>query len=248
MGMAKTENGGSSWKPASAPGGMCIYRAVAFLNAQDGWAGDDCRNTPTAGIPLGDFLAGQGVPYLSRTTDGSQSWADITLPSPQAYPDELTAPNADPDISIVCGTTGMQRLSSDAFTWQWTCSSEMGTPYFEDFSYQYITSDNGQSWDSWLGTGNEFFLDAQTGWRLYSAGEDPKHELQQTVDGGQDWKTIKTVTWQTAQFDFVNEQIGWALVTSDGTTAFVRTGDGGRTWVDAHPMIHANAGIQPHTA
>ena len=248
MGMAKTEDGGSSWKSASAPTGMCIYRTAIFLDTQDGWSGDDCRSTPTVGIPLEDFLAGRSIPYLSRTTDGARSWEDITLPSPQIYPDELISPNADQNISILCGTTGMQRLSSDAFTWQWTCSSERGTPYFEDFRYAYLTADNGGSWNSWLGTGNEFFLDARTGWRLYSTGEGNASQLQQTTDGGRDWKTIKTVTWQTAQFDFVSEQMGWAIVNNEGVAALIHTRDGGRTWVDTHPMIDVDTVLPLHTA
>ncbi len=255
MGMAKTEDGGISWVRATAPQSMCIHRTLMFINMHAGWSGADCRFTPTVGAPLQDFINGKGAPglgslapELSRTTDGSQSWAYNTLPSPRVFPDELTSPNADPNISILCGTTNMEWISSETFTLQWTCSSEMGTPPFIDFSYQYLTSDSGQTWHSWLATGNEFFLNAQMGWRLYSPGEGQVSQLQRTTNSGQVWKTIKTVTWQSAQFDFVSEQIGWAIVTSDDATALAHTTDGGQTWVDVHPMVSASAETQPDTA
>ena len=167
MGMARTEDGGLSWAHASAPQGPCAHSAMVFIGTEAGWSGADCRSTPTVGTPLRDFINGQSAPALYRTTNGSRSWDPYTLPAPQVFPPQLTSPAADPKISILCGATGMQRISSEAFALQWTCSSEMGTPYFADFSYQYLTSDNGQSWHSWLSTGNEFFLNPQTGWRLY---------------------------------------------------------------------------------
>lgn len=235
MGVAKTEDGGLSWVRAAAPPGICIHRAMTFINAHDGWSGPDCRFTPTAGTPLQDFLTGKSAPELSRTANDSQSWEDVTLPAPQVFPAELTSPNAAPNISILCGTTSMQRISAEALTLQWTCSSEMGTPPFMDFSYQYLTSNGGQSWYSWLASGNEFFLNAQMGLRLYSRGEGQVGQLQQTSDSGQDWKTIKTVTWQTAHFDFVNEQIGWAIVTSGDAITFLHTADAGQNWSELKP-------------
>jgi WD40 repeat protein len=237
MGMAKTEDGGISWVHTAAPPSICGHRAVVFLNAQDGWSGADCRFTPTLGTPLQDFLRGKSAPELYRTANGSELWDYTPVPAPQVFPPELTSPRADPNISMLCGTTSMQWISPEAFTLQWTCSSEMGTPYFKEFSYQYITSDGGRSWYSWLGSGNEFFLNAQTGWRLYSPGEGQVGQLQQTTRASQDWKPIKTVAWQTAQFDFVSERVGWAIVTSGDATSLLHTMDGGQTWSELRPRM-----------
>ena len=235
MGMARTEDGGLSWAHASAPQGPCAHSAMVFIGTEAGWSGADCRSTPTVGTPLRDFINGQSAPALYRTTNGSRSWDPYTLPAPQVFPPQLTSPAADPKISILCGATGMQRISSEAFALQWTCSSEMGTPYFADFSYQYLTSDRGQSWHSWLASGNEFFLNAQAGWRLYPAVEGSLGELQQTADGGRTWQALKDVAWQAAQLDFVSEQIGWAIVTSGDATSFLHTVDGGRSWSALRP-------------
>ena len=235
MGMAKTEDGGISWTPIAAPGSICVQRTMIFINMLDGWSGSDCRYTPTVGTPLQEFISGKSSPELYRTTNGSQSWDNITIPSPEVFPAEFTSSDADPNISILCGTTSMRWISFQSFSIRWTCSAEMGTPYLEDFSYLYLTSDNGQSWHSWLATGNEFFLNAQTGWRLYSPGKGQVSQLQQTTDSGQAWKTIKTVTWQTAQFDFVSEQVGWAIVTGADAASFLHTTDGGRNWSELKP-------------
>jgi WD40 repeat protein len=235
MGMAKTEDGGLSWVHASAPPGICVQSAMVFISTEAGWTGADCRFTPTVGTPLQDFIHGKSAPNLYRTTNGSLSWDDQVLPAPQVFPPELTSPGADPKISILCGTTAMQWISSEAFTVRWTCSGEMGTPSFPDFSYQYLTADRGHSWHSWLATGNEFFLNIQIGWRLYSPAEGTVSKLQRTTDGGQTWKTFKSVAWQTAQFDFVSEQISWAIVTSGGTTSFLHTIDGGQNWSELRP-------------
>jgi hypothetical protein len=244
MGMAKTEDRGISWVRAAAPQSMCIHRTMLFTGAHDGWSGADCRFTPTVGWPLQDFINGKSAsglgpvaPVLLRTTDGSQSWDYTTLSSPQVFPAELTSPSADPNISILCGTTNMERISFETFILQWTCSPVEGTLPFTDFSYQYFTSDNGQSWHCWLSTRNEFFLNAQTGWRLYSPGEDQVSQLQQTADGGQTWTMVKSVAWQSAQFDFVNEQVGWAIVTDGDATALTYTSDGGETWEELKPRM-----------
>ena len=236
MGMAKTEDGGGSWVQTSAPQNICVQRALAFLDNEAGWSGRDCRFTPNVvGTSLQDFITGKRAPDLSRTSNGSESWDDVILSSPQVFPDELTSSHADPRFSIRCGTTRMERLSSEAFTLQWTCSGEMGTPAFVPFSYQYLTADGGQTWHSWLASGNEFFLNAQTGWRLYSPGGGQISQLQQTIDSGQSWKTIKTVAWQTAHFDFISEQIGWAIVTNDEAVTLLHTTDGGKNWSELKP-------------
>jgi photosystem II stability/assembly factor-like uncharacterized protein len=113
---------------------------------------------------------------------------------------------------------------------EWGCS--IFTPLTPDFRYFAMSDDRGQTWTSWKSTGNEFILDAKLGWRLLSPGE-----LQQTTDGGLNWMTIKNVTWDDAQFDFVNEQEGWAITSRGQTTAFLQTSNGGQTWAQLNPII-----------
>lgn len=237
MGMAQTENGGISWVDTYPPQSVCIHRAMVFANAQDGWSGYDCRFVPVDWIPLKDFVSGKFAPELYRTSSGAKSAWNVadTLPSPQVFPAELTAPNADPNLLIFCGTTSMERISPQAFTMQWTCSSNYGASPLTDFNYQYLTPDGGQSWHSWLATGNENFISATTGWRL-SAIDKSKYNLEQTTDSGYTWSQIKTVQWG-GTLDFVNEMEGWALASSEDVTTLVHTKDGGKTWEEIKPVI-----------
>jgi photosystem II stability/assembly factor-like uncharacterized protein len=238
MEMLKTEDGGISWTVAFSPQSVCIHRTMTFINAQDGWSGADCRFVPLDWLPLQEFLNGKMSFELYQTSDGAGSnWGGKTLPYPQTFPTELTVSTADPNFVIFCGTTNMERISPKAFTVHWTCSMNHSASPETDFSYQFLTSDSGRSWHSWLSTGNEFFLNAQTGWRLYTSGAGQAGQLQQTLDSGQTWTTIKAVAWESAQFDFISETEGWAIVASAEALALTRTSDGGKTWDELKPRI-----------
>jgi photosystem II stability/assembly factor-like uncharacterized protein len=233
MGLLRTDDGGVLWKLVKFPLEFCIHRGMVFTNQNDGWSGGDCRFTPTVGISLGDFLNGKLAPELDHTSDGSRSWDSDSLPPPRVFPTELTHPSIDPNLHILCGVTRMDRISQQAFTFEWTCSHEENVPSsLGEFSYKYLTSDGGQTWTSWLSTGNEDFVNAVTGWRLLSPGDGRASQLQKTADGGSSWITLSDATWQSAQFDFVSEKVGWAIVTDDDVTALLHTIDGGNTWVD----------------
>ncbi len=71
----------------------------------------------------------------------------------------------------------------------------------------------------------------------YPSHESQSGRLQQSTDGGLTWTTIKTVAWHSVQFDFINEQVGWAIVTNDDAVSLVYTTNGGRSWVELDPVI-----------
>jgi photosystem II stability/assembly factor-like uncharacterized protein len=73
-----------------------------------------------------------------------------------------------------------------------------------------------------------FFLDPQTGWSLGA-------EIHRTQDGGLTWSQLSTVNWQ-AQFNFVSQQVGWAVARSDEQLALVQTVDGGQIWSLLNPL------------
>ena len=131
----------------------------------------------------------------------------------------------------------MSKISQKAFLLQWSCNTAHSTTSAEVL-YAFLTPDEGQTWSSWLSTGNESFTNSQTGWRLFVANDGQPNSLQQTTDGGITWMTLKSVAWQIAQFDFVSELIGWALVSDGVNSAFVHTVDGGKTWIEITPMIN----------
>jgi photosystem II stability/assembly factor-like uncharacterized protein len=65
-------------------------------------------------------------------------------------------------------------------------------------------------------------LDQNFGWAL-------SRDIYKTTDGGLTWEHLKAVRWD-GQFDFVDENNGFAVARSGEEIALVRTDDGGRTW------------------
>jgi photosystem II stability/assembly factor-like uncharacterized protein len=67
-----------------------------------------------------------------------------------------------------------------------------------------------------------------------------------THDGAQSWKAIATpFTFDSStggtyvtRFDFVDANTGWAILSDQaGRTSFVRTIDGGLTWMQLEPRL-----------
>lgn len=90
--------------------------------------------------------------------------------------------------------------------------------------------------DRWKTSGDPFFLDTQVGWTLEVPGPGQTNQIQQTLDGGASWQIIKLVAWQSAQFDFISEQVGWAVVDDGTNAALVHSVDGGKTWAPIKPV------------
>jgi photosystem II stability/assembly factor-like uncharacterized protein len=233
--LLRTGDGGESWTPASRNwNGFCPSRGMVLLSAQEGWASTDCRFVPIVGSTVQEFVDGEALSIL-HTTDGGSTWEEIHLPPPQVLPPEVTAAG---EKMIFCGITGMAHILGHAFDLEVTCS--VGQYDGPQFSLAYLTPDGGTSWHSWQSSGDEFFLNAATGWRLYTEPDTQRHRLQRSRDGGRTWSTLATVIWETAQFDFVSEQVGWAIVTGAGASALVHTTDGGRNWTEIRPVAAAD--------
>lgn len=236
--LAQTLDGGESWQLIQSFSDGCISGGMRFFDEQNGLIGDDCRRLSNTmdGITLQDFLQGRAAPSLNRTMDGGKTWNAFPVPAPTVFPANFTSGDLDPNTWFYCGITQMEKISREAFLLQWNCKTAHSTTYTEA-SYAYLTPDGGQTWRSWLATGNENFITPITGWRLLTQDTGQGNSLQQTVDGGLTWNTLKTVGWQTAQFDFVNDQAGWAIVGDGMTSALVHTADGGKTWTELNPLI-----------
>jgi hypothetical protein len=235
--LVQTIDGGDSWILVYPLFNGCISGGMIFVDEQEGWVGDDCRWLNSLdGIPWQDFLNGKAAPSLNRTTDGGNTWNFFPLPAPMIFPSNFTSLNIDPNTWFYCGIKQMDKISQTAFILQWSCNTVHSTISAEAL-YAYLTTDGGQTWHSWLSTGNESFANPNTGWRLFALGDGQSNSLQQTIDGGLTWTTIKMVVWQTAQFEFTSEQAGWAIV-SDGTNSVLaHTIDGGKTWMEIKPVL-----------
>jgi len=236
--LVQTLDGGDSWRLIQPLSNGCLSRGMIFMNEQDGWIGDDCSGLSNVitGTLWEDFLKGKEVPLLNRTSDGGNTWNTFALPAPTVFPSNFTSPALDPNVSLYCGIKQMDKISQMAFILQWGCK-EADPGASAKVLYAYLTPDGGQTWHSWLSTGNESFINPDTGWRLFAPGDGQPNSLQQTADGGLTWRTIKAVAWQTAQFDFVSEQVGWAIVSDTMSFALVHTVDGGKTWIEIKPVI-----------
>jgi photosystem II stability/assembly factor-like uncharacterized protein len=236
--LVQTSNGGESWRQVHPLSDGCVSGGMIFLNEQEGWIGDDCRMLSNTfdGIPVQEFLNGKATPSLNRTTDGGNTWSSFSVPAPTVFPLNFTSPEVDPNTWVYCGIKEIDQISQKAFLLQWSCNTAHST-IFVEASYAYLTTDRGQSWHSWLSTGNEAFTNLNTGWRLFAANDSQPSLLQQTTNGGLTWQAIKEVAWKTAQFDFVSEQVGWANVSDNLNTALLHTVDGGKTWIEIRPVV-----------
>jgi photosystem II stability/assembly factor-like uncharacterized protein len=222
-----TTDGGDTWTDMEfgVNGFMvnCWNGGLAFMNSTTGWYGTSCVGSPRV-FHFNDMF-GEGGWKILKTTDGGNSFTDSTLiPTP---PDlqELAASNPEMD----CGERRVEAFTSNVLGVEWNCRNY---DTHQDYQYFSLSIDEGTTWTTWTPSGNEYFLDAQHGWRLLPTGE-----LQQTYLLGPGWVTIKKVSWKSAQFDFVNQFEGWALVSNGNETGLVHTIDGGWMWGEIRPVI-----------
>lgn len=224
----QTTDGGATWTTINDRigfPGTCVEVGFAFIDAQTGWAGGNCFAQGVISNSIKYFLLPSGW-MVSKTIDGGHSYEPNTaMPMPAEFQGtDLLEKEGN------CGERRIMSIAANAIGIEWGCS--IFTSMRPDYTYFALSTDGGQTWNSWKSSGNEFFLDARQGWRLLSPGQ-----LQQSRNGGLNWTTIKTVAWENAQFDFVTDQIGWGVVTAENTTAFIQTTDGGITWTEIKPLI-----------
>jgi photosystem II stability/assembly factor-like uncharacterized protein len=187
-----------------------------------------------------DYVEGKSVPELLKTIDGGKTWAAVKLPRLHPIPAELQELASSSD-QMACGVIELALISSAGIVATVECRiyqfDGVNPSVRKNIDFGYLSSDAGQNWHSWLSTGNEYFANAAVGWRLQAHDPGQLSELQHTTDAGQTWNTLKSVAWQEAQFDFIDEQEGWALVNIGDAAALVHTTDGGRTWTELKPVV-----------
>lgn len=207
----QTSDGGRTWQRMIDPyeGGLQSLHntGLAFSDQKLGWV-------------TKDNLAVLPGAFFEQTTDGGKTWENIFIPPPDKL-DWFT------EISQ-CATSNPTFPAFQKGILLINCRT------FDDhtFTFTYLTSDQGKSWQSApLPTTAEslFFVNEHIGWAL---GRD----LYQSTDGGLSWVSIKTVNWD-GQFSFVDEKTGWAVAVSDDKTALVFTQNSGQTWQLIQPVI-----------
>jgi len=234
--LARTTDGGKSLREVWRDEGFGRYTGVAFVNKLVGYLSLDETTffERLSGLPaLKDYISGGETPSLMKTTDGGRTWESMRLPRLDPIPDGLQA-LASSDERMLCGVKKLMPIPPGGIAAQVTCRVTGG---LGSFSFTYLSSDGGQTWHTWVSTGNESFLDPVMGWRLYSPGPGQPGQFQGTANGGLNWVTLKILPWQDAHFDFISEQAGWALVTDGSLTALVNTTDGGHNWMEIWPLV-----------
>jgi len=202
-----------------------MHKDMAFESETSGWMLVDSPDSTDA--------------HLLHTTDGGVTWTRNSV-----------LPNVNEDY---CSVFQLQ-VSAPNITFMTGCISGR---------YFYQSSDDGQSWQNrpipayllnFSGWPQAFMLNALTGWvlgcdsQLDAAGCDSKAKpfLYKTADAGKTWSEIGALPdalaplngdfgLQTlAQFDFVDDQTGWAIAPTD---ALFSTHDGGKTWTAIQSVI-----------
>lgn len=238
-----TQNGGQTWALRSLSTRECGtgempdgLNTVFFKTPERGWGGFFPVRWSYFPYNQQRHVGGWD---LYQTTDGGIHWQAIPLPAPPGFL-ELVQRSENEPYNAACGLQQIIQLAPEIFKLNVSCF--LYATASDEQQYVYLTTTGGQSWQVWPATGNEEFFadvyagDRLTGWRLERSPGPALNNLQISTDAGQTWTTFKKVAWEYARFDFVSEQEGWAIVTSD-QDALVHTRDGGQTWEILHPVI-----------
>lgn len=221
-----TTDGGETWTYITELVN-CWNGGLAFIDPTTGWYGTSCISGGKTMRPFNDQFS-EGGWNVRQTSDGGTSFFFETLiPLPS---DLQKRASTNPEVD--CGERRVITFTSEAVGIEWECRVYSGLGIYKEVGYFSFTADLGQTWKTWEPTGNEYFINSTTGWRLLAPGQ-----LQQTTDGGSSWTTIKVVEWENAQFDFIDKRQGWAIASNGDATALLHTADGGRTWAEINPVI-----------
>ncbi len=224
----RTTDGGSTWQRINNSVedlGKCGNGGLAFSSSTTGWYGGSCVGGGKLIIPFSTLFA-QGGLQVWHTIDGGETFSRDTL---IPIPPDLQKLAADNPAEMDCGENRIIIFTSRTVGIEWECINYIDWTKYRYFS---LSTDTGQTWNTWQPTGNEYFFNAMRGWRLLPSGQ-----FQQTTDSGSNWATLKTTAWEDARFDFISEEEGWALVANGKVTALVHTTDGGKTWDELKPVI-----------
>ncbi|RPI93945.1 MAG: hypothetical protein EHM40_08210 [Chloroflexi bacterium] len=224
--LLQTTDAGETWIAINQRLNGCWPAGPVFLDLTTGWYGENCFIGGIVYQGTIETYFSTGGWQLRKTVDGGRTFDETTIvPMP---PELLQSDLAGKKIR--CHETRLLRVTSEVAGVEWGCNVFSRLERYRYFSF---TTDAGRTWNTWRASGNEYFLNATHGWRSFPSGE-----FQQTTDGGLHWVTLKSVVaWETAQFDFVSEQEGWASVSTSKAIVLLHTTDGGMTWKELSSVI-----------
>ncbi len=211
-------------RPRLAPGQPANIIRLNMLDAATGWAVGFAPNDPSE--------------YVLRTTDGGQTWVDVSPPVAPGTPWAATAFFLDANQAWV------------------TLAHAEAPPLSGTPAVVWHTQDAGQNWSpsqplnlsdaEYSAPSHLLFVDNLRGWLLTHVGAGMNHDyvmLFATGDGGQTWSRLADplstapnglpMSCGKTDLAFLDAQTGWVAGDCHGVAPgvyFHRTADGGLTW------------------
>ena len=217
----RSEDGGENWVPVSnLEEGQAQYylpattSTMAFFDGQTGWLGGW----------WGKDDPGQWM--MLRTDDGGVKWGTDSLRLPAQR-------------TVKCSGRPLAEMAPGSMAVDVTCLKG-NDPKYKYHHIYYLSVNSGPAWHSWSLAGeflSAYFLNTNQGWMMNNSADPLKNEVWYTHDGGKTWDKVSDVNWKQAQFNFVSDRIGWAVISNGYATALVRTENGGRVWIYVRPYV-----------
>lgn len=217
----QSSDGGESWTPVSSlydkasqsylPATMTT---MAFFDGQTGWLGGWWgEEDPTQWSIL-------------KTSDGGATWGKEALRLPAQK-------------GIQCNGHSLDEMAPGSMAVELTCSLP-NDPKYLYHRVHYLSTTGDSAWRSWVLPGqllSVHFLNARQGWMMVTSDNPQLNHILYTRDGGESWNQYSEVAWKQAQFEFVNDKTGWAIVGNGFASALVRTENGGQVWIQVRPAL-----------
>jgi photosystem II stability/assembly factor-like uncharacterized protein len=230
--LAKTTDGGATWKIAPVPSAT-HFSALRFIDANVGWAaGFALGSMPGVGCSAGPPPGALVLPcrgLVQRTTDGGRTWQTrLSIPTTAIYGEPVQ------QLQAVDG------LRAWVLTLVEPCAPSTLPAYSRCPTELRRTTDGGTTWRVLL-QGNIAAIRFATANRGWVAVVEPNGmvDVRVTSDGGATWRTRLTTQSNGPMFlDAATSQTAWLLIqdntscsSSDcGLYELFRTVDGGTTW------------------
>ena len=217
----KSSDGGENWMPiknlygsASQSYLPATMTTMAFFDGQTGW--------------LGGWWGDQNPKEwaILKTSDGGANWGTEALQLPAQK-------------NIQCNGHSIAEMAPGSMAVELTCTLPNDPKYLYQRAH-YLSTAVEPKWHSWVLPGqllSVYFLNARQGWMMVTSDNPQLNQVLYTRDGGSTWNKASEVAWKQAQFEFVNDKVGWAIVGNGFSTALVRTENGGQVWIQVRPAI-----------